>query len=65
MGFGPLSPDGFGGLRQPKVCKPATPSPALDRSYHGGIPCQNATVTLTVTLRPIKGAAIWMKEMCT
>ena len=40
------------------------PPPPLARSYHNGITRQNATLTPTVTLRPIKGAAVLMNEVC-
>ena len=39
------------------------PPPPLARSHHDGITRQNATLTPTVTLRPIKGAAVLMKEV--
>ena len=40
------------------------PPPPLARSHHDGITRQNATLTPTVTLRPIKGAAVLMNEVC-
>ena len=40
------------------------PPPPLARSHHDGIARQNATLTPTVTLRPIKGAAVLMKDVC-
>jgi len=55
-------PPWFRWLGAAKVCKPATPSPALARSYHDGITRQSATFTPTVALRPIKGAAVLMKK---
>lgn len=39
------------------------PPPPLARTHHDGITRQNATLTPTVTLRPIKGAAFLMKEV--
>ena len=39
------------------------PPPPLARSHHDGIARQNATLTPTVTLRPIKGAAFLMNEV--
>lgn len=39
------------------------PPPPLARSHHDGITRQNATLTPTVTLRPIKGAAFLMNEV--
>ena len=40
------------------------PPPPLARSHQDGITRQNATLTPTVTLRPIKGAAVLMNEVC-
>ena len=40
------------------------PPPPLARSHHNGVARQNATLTPTVTLRPIKGAAFLMNEVC-
>ena len=47
-----------------KVCKPATPTPAAGSLTSRGQPSQNATLTPTVTLRTIKGAAVLMEEVC-
>ena len=43
---------------------PQRPPPPLARSHQDGITRQNATLTPTVTLRPIKGAAVLMKDVC-
>ena len=47
-----------------KCASQQRPPPALARSHHDGITRQNATFTPTVTLRPIKGAAVLMKQVC-
>ena len=39
------------------------PPPPLTRSHQDSITRQNATLTPTVTLRPIKGAAVLMNEV--
>ena len=57
MGFWRLSLLGFGGLGWRKS---ASPPPPLARSHHHSIARQKGTST--VTLRPIKGAAVLIKE---
>ena len=47
-----------------KVCKAATPSLVAGSVTSRHQPLQNVTFAPTVTLRPIKGAAVLMKEVC-
>ena len=47
-----------------KVREPATPSPAAGSLTSRHQSSQNATLTPTVTLRTIKGAAVLMEEVC-
>ena len=49
---------------QKRAIQQRHPAP-LARSHHDGITRQNATLSPTVTLRPIKGAAVLMKGVCT
>jgi hypothetical protein len=64
MGFWHLSPLDFGGLARRRCANQQGPPLPLARSHHDGITRRNATLTPTVALRPIKGAAVLMKKVC-